>query len=92
MSDVERLEAELEVAKLAEEYREVRDRVQAQDVPDRTKEDLDKMHELSKALQDANVAFKQKFPPPAPAEGDAVATPEAISGGVTVLGDGGDEA
>lgn len=81
MSDTERLEAELELSKLSDQLEAARERVHRKRVSD---DDRKTYRELNVKVAEARAAFRTKYPPAQPAEGDATATPDTVkaTGGV----------
>jgi hypothetical protein len=75
MSDVARLEAELALAKQAEALEAAREAMHA----DRSEETIGAYKTASAEYAAARTAFREAYPPPPPAEGDAVATPETVT-------------
>lgn len=72
----EKLEDELAIAKLVEEYEAIRPIVE--DKSTYTDEAMAQYRALNDQIAAARTAFKVKYPPEAPEEGDAVATPEPV--------------
>lgn len=72
---VERLEAELALAKLAEPLEAAREAMHA----DRSEATIAAYKEASNSFAAARTAFREKYPPPPPAPGDAVATPDVVA-------------
>lgn len=83
MMDVEQKEAELEIAKLVAKDPELRAAAYADEA---TAEDIAAFKALNAEIAVLNTAYKEKWPPPPPAEGDAAATPQAVVGGVGSVG------
>jgi hypothetical protein len=87
MAEVERLEAELAVAKIQEQYEALR--AEVEDPATHTDENMAEYRRLNDELAKARTEFKQKFGPPPAAPGDAQATPEAIQASAGTTGNGG---
>lgn len=77
MSDVGRLEEELAIAKLQEEYEALRPKVE--DKAKQKPADMARYRELNDQLAAARTAFKEKYPAGGGGEGDAVATPASVN-------------
>lgn len=75
MSDVGRLEQELAIAKLVEEYEALRSKVEG---PKQNPGDMARYRELNDQIAAARTAFKEQYPPDGVAAGDAAATPEPV--------------
>lgn len=82
MGDVARLEDELAIARIVEEYEALRPLVE--DPATRTPELMAEYHEKNQAIADARQAFKRKYSRDEPVEGDAEATPETLAGGTAL--------
>ena len=81
IDEVQKLKDQLKVAEASQELEAAREAMHA----DRTDEAaMAKYKELSQKVADARVEFRTKYPPPVPADGDAIATPAPVdaSGGV----------
>lgn len=81
MSDTERLEAELAIARLVEQDAAARERAYA---PGATREDIAAFKALNAEIAAARTAFKTQFPPSAPGPGDAAPNPNSVAGSSTV--------
>ena len=77
MTRTEKLEEELEIAKLVDEYESLRPKVEDKD--NQKPKDMERYHELNQQISEARAAFKEKYPPDAPVGGDAAAEPEPVS-------------
>lgn len=77
MSNVGRLEEELEIARLQDEYETLRPKVE--DKAKQKPEDMARYRELNDAIAAARTAFKEKYPPAPTSAPDAGPTPESIS-------------
>lgn len=84
MPDVERLEAELAVAKLSEKLEAAREAMHKKrgSKPSISRDDptVVKYNDLSDQVATARVAFREKFPPPKADEGDGQARPATVHG------------
>lgn len=76
MSDVGRLEEELAIAKLVDEYEGLRSKVEGKN---QKAEDMARYRELNDQIAAARTAFKEKYPPAGLADGDAAAIPAPIA-------------
>lgn len=74
MSDVARLTDELALAKLGEVLERARAKMHAH----RTPKNINAFKAASSKFAAKRTAFRLKYPPPEPAEGDAAATPETV--------------
>jgi len=75
VDEVQKLKDQLEVAEISQELETAREAMHAD------RDDADAMaqyKELSQKVADARQAFRTKYPPPVPAEGDAIATPAPV--------------
>lgn len=81
--ETDRLEAELEVMKLAEEAEDLRDAAYAKNA---SADDIKAFKEAIQEVANARTAFKEKYAPLPPAEEDAAATPKTISASSSVQG------
>jgi predicted RNA-binding protein len=77
MTNRERLESELEIVKLQEEYEALRPKVE--DKANQKPEDMARYRELNDQIAAARTAFKQAYPPATTVGGDAVAEPATIA-------------
>lgn len=78
MSNKERLEAELAIATLVDEYETLRPKVE--DKANQTAEDMARYRELNDQIAAARTAFKEEYGPTPAGEGDAVASPDSVAG------------
>lgn len=81
MGDVERIEAELAIARLVEQDAALRERAYA---PGATREDIAAFKTLNAEIAAARSAFKAQFPATAPGPGDASPNPNSVAGSSTV--------
>lgn len=74
-SEVEKLSDQLELAKACEVLEKARNTMHA----NRNEENIAEYKAQSQIVSDIRVAFREKYPPPVPEEGDGVATPETVA-------------
>ena len=75
----EKLEAQLAIAKVQEEYEALRPKVEGGKASD---DERKKYRELNNTLAQMVTQFKTDYPANPPAEGDAAAAPEPVSAAV----------
>lgn len=84
MADVKRLEAELDLAKIAEKLETARAAMHKKrgSKPSISRDDptVVKYNDLSDQLSAAREAFREKYPPPEAADGDGQAKPATVVG------------
>ncbi len=77
MSDKAKLQAQLAIAELQDEYEALRPKVE--DKAKQKPADMARYRELNDQIAAAVTAFKEQYPPEAPGDGDAAPTPKPVA-------------